>query len=433
MHNLLFQDHIKYKFIRLAGISLLALFFCFQSHGQNAGLNRKKLEEKRKNLQIQINLNKKALQKTKAEESNSIIQLKVISKQINTREQIIDNIEQQTFELSLEIADQRRTIETLQNDLRSLKMDYAQNIISAYKKRNINETMLFIFDAKNFNQAYKRIRYLGQYGGYRQKQAKLILNTQQSIINEINKMIDIKSRKMFMIGEKVKEKSELMNDKKEETVLLGKLQQKYNDIKKQIIEQEKIAKRLNKTIEDLIAKEISEAREAEEKRYKATAKNKKTTKDNRTSNSYLSEVDMKLSDDFASIKGKLPWPVESGKITESFGEHAHPTLPGIYKNNFGVDISTQPNSPVHNVFKGKVKGIFAIPGMENVVMVCHGEYFTVYARLVSVNVKMGQQIEARDIVGTVATNSEDASTRLHFEIYKQRILQNPQVWLKQYP
>ncbi len=261
------------------------------------------------------------------------------------------------------------------------------------------------------------------------------------MIGAINEMIVAKQNMMLLMSEKEKEKLELELDKKEEAVLLGKLQHIVKDLKQQIAEQEKNARQLNKAISDLIAKEIEDARKAEEAKRKAAArkaereaaashKPKPAEKETKTSNSYLSLADLKLTNDFASNKGKLPWPANNGSISETFGEHAHPTLKGVVTNNNGIDIGMKPNSEITAVFKGTVKAIFPIPGMDRVVLVSHGEYFTVYARLATVNVKIGQQIETGQLLGTVGTNPEDGTSRLHFEVYKQRVLQNPQSWIR---
>ncbi len=438
---MLFQNHIKFRYFKLIFIGIIAAFCINIAYAQKTNPKRKDLEAKRKALQKQIVENKKILEQTRIKESNSLSQLKVISGQITTRVKIIDNIGQESFELSLEIEDQRKSIQTLENDLLKLKQDYAQSIVTTYKKRNVNDGLLFIFDSKNFNEAFNRIRYLNQYGQFRQRQSLLILNTQKAINAEINEMISIKQKKVMLMGEKEREKMELETDKKEEAVLLTKLQQKVNDLKKQIIEQEKIAKKLNKAIDDLIAKEIEDARKAEEIKMRAAArkaekdaisknKPKPAEKDNRTSNSYLSPEALKLSNDFESNKGRLPWPTDNGTVSGTFGEHAHPTLKGVFTNNNGIDITVQANAQVRAVFKGTVKATFSIPGMDRVVLVNHGEYFSVYARLSTLNVKIGQLIETGQILGNVATNAEDGSNRLHFEIYKQRVLQNPQTWIK---
>ena len=445
---MLFLKTIKSKFTKLRFISsknlLLAAFLLlsviYNSLGQKTAQKRKELEAKRKELQLKIEENKKKLAQTKKEESNSLKQLNVLGQQIQTRTQIIDHIGQEAFELSIQIDGQKRALYNLQNDLQKLKEDYARNIVAAYKKRNMNEQMMFVFNSKSFFEAYRRIKYLNQYGHFRLQQSKLILNTQKSIIEAINEMIAIKNQKTNLIGLKETEKKELEIDKKEESQLLSKLQQQVNSIKAQIARQEKMDRELNKAIGDLIAKEIAEAKKAEEKKRKAEearrlaqAKKNNTVAEpqkQQTTNSYLSQNDLDLSKNFEDNKGKLPWPVDGGSIVGKFGTSEHPELKGVMKKNLGIDIKTKAGSPVKAVFKGTVVRTFPIPGLDFVVLINHGEYYSVYARLEEVNVVKGQKVNTKDIIGKVITNPEDQQTILHFEIYKQTNLQDPAKWLK---
>jgi len=63
-------------------------------------------------------------------------------------------------------------------------------------------------------------------------------------------------------------------------------------------------------------------------------------------------------------------------------------------------------------------------------LVKHGEYFTVYAKLQDVQVKIGQEINAGDILATVFTNDFEQKTELHFEIFKSKQALNPEAWLR---
>jgi septal ring factor EnvC (AmiA/AmiB activator) len=412
----------------------------YNSTGQKTAQKRKELEVKRKELQLKIEENKKKLAQTKKEESNSLKQLNVLGQQIQTRTQIIDHIGQEAFELSIQIDGQKRALYNLQNDLQKLKEDYGRNIVAAYKKRNLNEQLMFVFNSKSFFEAYRRIKYLNQYGHFRLQQSKLILNTQKSIIEAINEMIAIKNQKTNLIGLKETEKKELEVDKKEESVLLSKLQQQVNTIKNQIARQEKMDRELNKAIGDLIAKEIAEARRAEEKKRKAEeAKRLANAKKNntvaepqkqQTTNSYLSANDLDISKNFEENRGKLPWPVDGGMIVGRFGTSEHPELKGVMKKNLGIDIKAKPGANAKAVFKGTVVRTFPIPGLDFVVLINHGEYYSVYARLEEVSVVKGQKVNAKDIIGKVITNPEDQQTILHFEIYKQTNLQDPAKWLR---
>ncbi len=424
---------------RIILLTLLALSFGYLQ-AQKPSQKRKELETKRALLVKQIEENKKKLAKVKIEEANKTKELQVIGKQIEHREKLIDNIGQQNFELSIEIDGQKRELSKLKEELQELKEDYGKYILSAYKKRHLNQELLFIFSSKDFHQAIRRIRYLTQFGNYRMQQARLIVNTQKGIIEAINGMIAARDQKTWLMNVKEKEKKELEIDKQEENKLLNRLQVQVSLIKTQISKQERQEKELNRAISNQIAKEIAEARKAEEARRKKEearrlAEAKRTKKapqpqEKTTSNSYLSKVDFALSKNFEDNKGRLPWPIDGGVIVGKFGKTPHPELKGVVKNNLGIDIKAKPKSNVKAVFSGTVVRTFPIPGMDQVVLISHGEYYSVYARLESVFVKKGQEVKTKDIIGTVITNPEDQQTILHFEIYKQTELLDPAKWIK---
>lgn len=426
-----FQKHLKWFVIS-------AWLLCLGSNtfAQNIQQQRKELESKRKELNAKISETKKVLNETRSKQKTTLSQLKTINSQIQTREKIINNVQQQLQVVSQQIVEQQAVLDSLKNDLIRLKEEYAKSIQASYKTRNVYDKMLFVFSAKSFNQALKRISYLNQYSDYRKNQATVILQTQNTIIAELTKMIEIKNEKMSILGLKEQEKKELEKDKKEESVVLEKLKTREGELRKILAANEKAAKKLNKAISDLIAREIEiERKKAEEEaRKKAAASGSATEKKEAAKPSskemYLTPEALKLSNDFENNKNNLPWPVEKGYISEQFGTHAHPTLRGVQTNNNGVDISTQKGASVRAIFKGKVKSVFSIPGMGKIVLINHGKYFTAYAKLATVNVDVGQEVNTRDNIGTVMTNEEEDVTEVHLEIWNANQKLNPELWLK---
>ncbi|MEI6507660.1 MAG: peptidoglycan DD-metalloendopeptidase family protein [Bacteroidota bacterium] len=433
---------LNHKIVFTVGILLLTVFsFAQQTPGQ-----RKELELKRKELVAKIQDTKKVLEETRSKKTNSLKQLKAISRQIKTRENIIAIVQQQIAEMNRLIQQEQDTIAKLKKDLIDLKEDYAKNILGAYKARNVYDKMMFVFSSKSFNQAIKRIQYLNQYSDYRRQQAELILKKQNELINQMNELLAAKKEKMALINMKEDEKKELEGDKKEESEVLTVLQKREKELRKQLAENEKAAKKLNKAIEDLIAREIAEARRKEEEARKreeaaraaAEAKGtpvpvKKETPKTSSTEMYLTPEALKISNDFEGNKKNLPWPVEKGYITEEFGQHAHPTLKGVMVNNNGVDIATQPGAIVRCVFKGTVVAIIkTVPGMGEIVLVSHGKYFTAYAKLASVNpgIEKGKQLNIKDAIGTVMTDTEEDVTEVHFEVWKMEQKIDPELWLK---
>lgn len=438
------------KFFANSKPFLLIVIFAFFTQivvAQKTTQKRKQLENERKNLLARIGETKKVIAETKEKENTKLTQLKAINAQIKTREKVINNIGQEIFEISVEVDESKRTIDTLNAQLKRLKADYAKNMVLIYKsKSNVND-LAFLFNAEGFNDAYKRIKYLNKLSEYKQMQARLIVNIQKSIEAEVNNMLHIKKQSEQLYSVKEGEKKELEADKKVETKVLTSLQQKQKELQEELTQNEKNYQKLTQKIADLIQKEIEEARKREEERRriaeekaaksraKLIAENKKkgiVTKPEPKSvpASNLSPDDLKASNDFEGMKNRLPWPVNNGYISEGFGTHQHPTLKAVRTTNNGVNISCKKQTQVKCVFKGKVKAIFEVPGMEKIILVKHGEYFTVYAKLQDVQVKIGQEINAGDILATVFTNDFEQKTELHFEIFKSKQALNPEAWLR---
>jgi len=422
-------------------IAAFMFFLAPQLHSQNTQTERTQLEAKRKELIEKINQAKKVLADTRKKQTTTLGELKAISSQIQNRQRIINNVQSQIGFMDMQIEESRDSLERLKLQLESLKQDYAKSILAAYKGRNVYDKMMFVFSAQSFNQALKRIQYLNQYGEYRQRQAKLILETQHEIIEALNKLIAKKEEKMRLVGMKQSEKNELELDKQEENRVLTSLQLKEKEVRKQLAESQAAAKKLNRAIEDLIAKEIEEARKKEEARRRAELAKKEASGNSSPkaqSNTAIKKVEpdlfltpevVKLSADFELNKNNLPWPVERGYVAESFGPHPHPTLKGVQVNNNGVDINTQPGAGIRSVFKGKVTKIFNVPGMGKIVLINHGKYFTAYARLASVSVKEGQSVESKQNIGTVDTD-EEGVTEVQFQIWQMDKKLDPEAWLK---
>lgn len=435
------------KWLSHKTLFFLLLTLCFAvvtaQQPSNYANQRKALELQRKELVKKINETKKVLEETRNKQNKSLADLKVIGQQIQNREKVINNVADEIAMLEKQIILQQVVINTLRDDLIRLKEEYGKSILGAYKQRNVYDKVMFIFSAQSFNQALKRIQYLNQLGDYRKHQAELILHTQTQIINELNELIAAKREKQGLIVLKEAEKKELEVDKKEESVVLQKLQQREKDLRRILAENEKAARKLNEAIGELIQKEIALARKKEEDARKRDAAKANTgnigkAKPNtpapkpaatKAGELYLTPEALKLSNDFESNQNGLPWPVERGTITDKFGQHEHPTLKGVMVNNNGVDIETDKGASVRSVFKGTVKSIFSIPGMGKIVLINHGKYYTAYAKLATVNVKEGQEVDTREVIGSVLTNEED-ETEVHFEIWKVQQKQNPELWLK---
>lgn len=135
---------------------------------------------------------------------------------------------------------------------------------------------------------------------------------------------------------------------------------------------------------------------------------------------------------FASLRGSLPRPVDGGwRVTNPFGRHSMPELPEVVYDNPGIDAEVTKGASVNAVCDGKVSGVYKVSGYGSVVIVNHGDYYTVYGNLSSVAVSVGSGVAAGQTVGSAASDPDDPRRgSVHFEVWKGREKQNPELWLR---
>lgn len=400
----------------------LVWFFCLMLICTSAfSQNKKELEKKKAQLQREINETNKELQATSKSKKLTVSQVNALKKKIRLRQELIGTINGELDALNSEIVTTSGEITSLENKMTQLKDEYANMIRFAQRNQGSYQRMMFVFASEDFNQAYKRLKYLQQYSEDRKRQAALIDSMQNQLTSK-KQVLEIKKNEKTSLREvELKQKKDLELDKKEQDKVLANLQDREKKLKKQLAEKQKAKKKLDNAIDALVRKEIENAKK------KATASGKKNVTNSNVFS--LTPEAQKLSSNFAGNQGKLPWPVEKGRITSSFGEHPHPELKGIVVKNNGVDIQSSPNSQARSVFDGEVTGVVTIPGANSAVIIRHGEYLSVYSNLESVFVKKGDKVTTRQKIGKVYTDTEEGNSELHLEIWKGTIKLDPAGWL----
>ena len=387
---------------------------------------KEKLQKNKKQLEAEINYTNTLLEQTRKNKQNSLNRLVILSKQIEKRQSLIETISTEVDQIQVQFDQQNLQIGKLSDEIKKMKEEYARMIYYAYKNLNSYNRLLFIFSAKDFNQAYRRLIYYQQYSAYRRTQAELIRAAQIDLTNKHRVLEDTKRNKMTLVLSKEQEKSRLTLEKEDKDKSVRELSQKEQKLRTTLNEKKLTAEKLQKEIERQIAAEI---RASTDKAKRVNKKDNTIRMESTKSEIMLSPVEMELSNSFAANKGRLPWPSERGIITGTFGEHPHPVLKYVKVKNNGVDISTEKGSSIRTVFKGKVSRVMSFQNLNKVVIIRHGEYLTVYSNLEEVNVKDGQEVSTKQIIGKVHTNPDDAKTELHFELWLGKSIQNPQEWL----
>ncbi|MDE6161681.1 MAG: M23 family metallopeptidase, partial [Muribaculaceae bacterium] len=142
--------------------------------------------------------------------------------------------------------------------------------------------------------------------------------------------------------------------------------------------------------------------------------------------------DRALSGSFASNKGRLLFPVAGQyRIVSGFGRTKHPRVPGLEIQNSGIDIEASGHAHARAVFDGEVSSVFRIDGYQNIVILRHGEYLTVYAGLDQIAVRKGDKVKASQRLGHIYSDPDDGGRSvLHFELRHERTKLNPSDWVR---
>lgn len=399
---------------------ILALFLVFIIGTASFAQSKKDLQKKKEQLKKDIELTNQLLSDTKEKKNTSLTELVTLNKKISIREELISTINDELVDMNHQIAQINMQIDLLSRDLVLLKQEYAKMISYAYKNQSAYRRLMFIFAAKDFNQAYLRLKYLQQYSAFRKKQAALIQDKQMEMNLKVAELVSKKLSKRELLGNQEQEKKVLDNEKGEQLGLLQSLQEKEKQLKKELKEKQRAEENLNKAIEEAVRKEIEEAK----RKLEASGRKNVNKKDVFTT----APENIKLSGEFENNKGHLPWPVEHGVITSTFGVHPHPALKGIMVNNNGIDISSPKGSNARTIFDGQITGIVTIPGAYKAVIVRHGDYLSVYSNLEEVFIKMGDKVTTKQNIGKIHTE-EDAKTELNIQIWKGETRLDPAEWL----
>ena len=434
-------------------IPILLLFLVLTPLFSGAQNKKKQLMEKKSKIEKEIKQTNKQIEKTKQDKQANLNQLILLNRNIGKREELISTINTEVSGLDHEINSLSDTISRLSSELLSLRKEYARMIYSANKNRNAYSRLMFIFSSRSFNQAYHRLKYFQQYSSYRQTQVKLMENTQSKLSSKKQEVERVKNSKLTLVQKQEQEKQKLTQEKDLKNSAIRKLSNKEKELLKTLHEHEQAADRLQASIEALIADEIRKAEEAkkaeEVRKTKVAASQKKAISKTtakppiktagkpiavkpgpaRPATLELTPKQAALSQNFSDNKGRLPWPVERGNISSSFGEHAHPLYNNIKIKNNGIDISTSKGAKARAVFDGVVSSVISIPGCHNIVIMRHGAYLTVYSNLGDVYVKKGDEVSTRQTIGTAYTDPSNAKTMIHFEVWQGTSLMNPESWI----
>jgi len=428
-------------------ITLTFFLFLFRAIAQQSG-DKDALQQQREQLKREIAETEKALNETRKTAKVNIGQLSLINKKMDLQGNVIDNISSEIKSLNNNIYLAQKEVNKMGRILDTLKQEYSNSMVYAYKSRSNYDFLNFIFSASSFNDAVKRVAYLRSYRSYREMQAENILRTQDMLADRIKVLSGTKIKKNVALQEQDKAMTQLEKQQEEKKVIVNKLKSQQKELQAQVNAKRKQDANLKNMITAMIRREMviakNEAAKKEKARLAELKKNNADTKNNTADNNsngrttkpaerpgptgsvlVSSEADKALDANFKNNRGSLPWPV-SGFIIAHYGTT---TLPGgIIYDNPGVSIGAKVGEAVKAVFEGEVT---LLSYMEDKQVVCikHGKYFTVYGNLSSANVQRGDQVKTGQVIGKVGLNDEGQG-ELDFIIMQESTNVNPEQWLR---
>lgn len=411
---------------RLLGL-LAFLLLSNLSYGQT----RKELEKQRRKTEEEIAVTKKILKETKAKKQQSLREITTIARLIEKREELIQTINQEIVYVNNDVDKKKNDIESLNIQIDQEKQNYAKALVQAYKNKKVYNHALYFFAAQSFNQFVQRMKFNSYLNAAQEKFLFRIHQKREQLELALDELLGLKTAKETLAKNKQNEVKELEQDKTAKNKVVVALTGKEAELKRNLEKQKKAKENLNAQINAIIAREIAAERKKAQEQQKTQTNNNTGKTDPKKPNTQAPSVTPEvktLSDNFAANKGKLPWPVEKGFISERFGTHAHEKLDQITVQNNGIDIQASAGSKARCIHKGTVTAVISIPGMGKAVIINHGEYYTVYSKLSDVSVSQGQSVAFKQSIGSIGED-EDGATEIHLEIWYNQDKQNPEAWL----
>ena len=371
----------------LLSLNVLAVFTC-------SAQTISDLQKQKEQTLARISTTSQLIEEGTKSQAQNTQKLDLINSQIETRNDLIKNINQQIQFYNAEINQRVKSITRYEQQLDTLFL------------QSKHDVLLHILASRNLSQMYRRIRFYREYLQYQHSQHDAITALNNRLHAERDSLLTAQKYLVVLRNEEYNSRNQLISEQTQYNNELKRLMQKEKELRNTLLEDRKKVQALNVAINKLIEEEAEQNRKA---KHDAIYK--------------------KLSKDFASNKGRLPWPILTGTIVRGYGQQESKLLKGIRTTSEGVDIAAKKNSVVRSIFNGKITKVARIPGGNDVVIIRHGDFLTLYSNLTNLVINIGDEVKAGQAIGTLYTEKNAEQGILHFEIWKEFRSQNPKLWL----
>lgn len=414
--------------------------------------------------QREIQQTKEKIRLNEQQIKTGLSELNVLSSEISSGRIQVDGLQKKVASLNGEISTLGNEIKKNEEELQLMREEYLKAVKKMRLTKKNQSTLAFIFASENFNQAMRRIRYMRQFSAWKEKKSADIGEKVEQLGRERERLAVVKDEQTAALGQLKKTQAELEVKHKKQEQLVADLRQNGSALQAHLVAKQNEANRLKETISALIAQEQARAEAERKAREKAEAERKaaaekaaaekalaekdgkkktqkgakgKEKESKKKQEEQKKEIERRVDNhveesNFASLRGRLPRPVDGAwRITNAFGRHSMPELPEVVYDNPGIDAEVTIDTTVKSVYEGKVSGVYKVAGYGTVVIVNHGDYYTVYGNLSSANVAVGTPVSTGSKLGTAGHDPDDSRRgSVHFEVWKGREKQNPSSWIR---
>ena len=418
---------------------LAAIAMATPAMGQNR--SKKQLEKEKTQLEAEIKKLNADLAKAKKNTKLTSSQLATLNKKIKERNRLIDNINGQLSHSDGQISLMNDSITHVQSRRQSLQENYAAAVRALYREYNNVDKWVLLFDTPSYNKALLRTKYFKKYNAYRLDQSAKIRDCEQQLRSANDELQRQRSEQSSLLTQEKRQRDQLTKEQRQKEASVKQSKANEKQLTSQLSKKEAQKRKLQQQIQRLIDEEVRKAAAAKAAAAKSSSKggsakpsaskSGSTAAPSKPSEPTVTDKTLAeeaaLSNDFASNKGKLAWPVAYTSISRNYGIYTHES--GGQNMNNGIDLVTVQGTNVYAVFKGKVTRTFTCPNGTYGVIIRHGDYMTVYSNLASRSVKEGQSVSTRATIGTVADDGVGHG-EFSFQLWKGRESQNPRSWLR---
>ncbi|MBR5511934.1 MAG: peptidoglycan DD-metalloendopeptidase family protein [Bacteroidaceae bacterium] len=417
----------------------------------------KEMRSRVSSLQQQIKEKERILLSSEKDVASKLKNLNLLTARVEEQKSLVSLLSKEVTAIDKEIAELTSALTHDEAQVKRAQDEYAAALRRARRYGSLQDKLLFIISADNFNSLLHRYRYTREYMNAHRKLADQLKEKIKALEEKRAEVEKVRASKIASLEEQKKEQQTLKGLEEKQRGLVAELKREKKKVEKELTRQRKELNNLNAAIEREIEREIEARRRAElaaaQKKKEADAKKKDTAskkggnavaKKTTTADEPAPKVQrrekevvnpnskgmQKLTGSFEQNKGRLPSPITGPcMVVGSFGPQRGVEGKGNVRIDYGgITLQGERGAKARAVFKGVVTSVVRA-GDFAFVIVRHGKYLTVYCKLQNIKVSQGDEVNTGDILADVATDVSGATTLL-FQIRNEKVKLNPRPWLK---